>query len=117
MELRARRVRVNHKPRGRLLTTGILLFRTVVRPKPGGVGRIVRAGRGKLDLVGGREIEPLQALSTDLTEIRCAQPMAMVDVGSAGCQRLRTSAMGQRGQSCITTRPRCTRAATGCRRS
>jgi len=82
--------RVNHKRLRRLVNTwDLALSRKVARPKPSRVRRILRTGRGKLDLVSGREMEPLQALSTDFTEIqyaggtRKAYLMAMVDVGSA----------------------------------
>ncbi|MCR4392067.1 MAG: transposase family protein, partial [Candidatus Acetothermia bacterium] len=51
--------------------------------------RILREARGKLDLVQGRAMGPLQALSADFTELRYtggtrkAHLMALVDVGSA----------------------------------
>jgi len=90
VELRARGVRVNGKRLRRVLQAwDLALPRQVARPRPSGVRRILRNGRGKLDLVSGREMEPLQALSTDFTEIRYgggtrkAYLMAMVDVGSA----------------------------------
>jgi len=91
VELRERTgERVNHKRLRRVLNAwNLALCRKVARPKPSGVRRILRTGRGKLDLVSGREMEPLQALSTDFTEIgyaggtRKAHLMAMVDVGSA----------------------------------
>ncbi len=89
-ELRARGVQVNHKRLRRMLRAwDLALQRKVARPRPSGVRKILRTGRGKLDLVSGREMEPLQALSTDFTEIRYAGGarkaylMAMVDVGSA----------------------------------
>jgi len=74
VELRERTgVRVNHKRLRRLLGAwDLALSRTVARPKPSGVRRILRTGRGQLDLVHEREMEPLQALSTDFTEIRYA---------------------------------------------
>ncbi|MFZ2349305.1 MAG: DDE-type integrase/transposase/recombinase [Candidatus Bipolaricaulis anaerobius] len=91
VELRERTgERVNHKRLRRLLGTwDLALPRKVARPWPSGVRQILRTGRGKLDLVQGREMEPLEALSTDFTEIRYAggtkkaHLMAMVDVGSA----------------------------------
>lgn len=90
VELRARGVRVNHNRLRRVLHLwDLALPRKVARPRPSGVRRILRAGRGKLDLVSGREMGPLAALSTDFTEIRYAGGtrkaylMAMVDVESA----------------------------------
>ena len=82
--------RMSHKRLRRLLGTwDLALPRKVARPRLSGVRQILRTGRGKLDLVQGREMEPLEALSTDFTEIRYAggtkkaHLMAMVDVGSA----------------------------------
>jgi len=64
---------VNEKRLRRLLGAwDLALRRQVARPRPSGVRRVLRTGRGKLDLVNGREIAPLQALSTDFTEIRYA---------------------------------------------
>lgn len=83
-------VPVNHKRLRRLLSAwDLALPRKVARPKPSGVRKILRTDRGRLDLVQGREMEPLQALATDFTEIRYAlgkkkaHLMAMVDLGRA----------------------------------
>jgi len=42
----------------------------VARPQPSRVRRTLRTGRGQLDLLTGREVGLLEALSTDFTEIR-----------------------------------------------
>jgi len=80
---------VNHKRLRRLLNQwDLALHRTVVRPKPSRVVRILRQAKGHLNLAAGMDPGPLELLSTDFTEIpfdggnRKAHLIAMVDVAS-----------------------------------
>ena len=80
---------VNHKRLRRLLNQwDLALHRTVVRPKPSQVVRILRQAEGHLNLAAGMDPGPLELLSTDFTEIpfdggsRKAHLIAMVDVTS-----------------------------------
>ncbi len=62
--------------------------RQVARSRPPAVRRILKEGRGNLNLLRGRKLEPFEALCTDFTEVRYvqgtrkAQLMAMVDPAS-----------------------------------
>ena len=80
---------VNHKRLRRLLNQwDLALHRTVVRPKPSQVARILKQAKGHLNLAVGMDPGPLELLSTDFTEIpfdggnRKAHLIAMVDVAS-----------------------------------
>lgn len=80
---------VNHKRLRRLLKQWDLsLRRTISRPKPSQVVRILNDAKGHLNLAAGLEAAPLELLSTDFTEIhfdqgrRKAHLIAMIDVGS-----------------------------------
>lgn len=80
--------RVNHKRLRRVLKEHELaLMRSVPKHKPSLVRQILKDARGHLDLVnGGERPEPLEVLSTDITELlyadgsRKAYLMAFVDV-------------------------------------
>jgi putative transposase len=81
---------VNHKRLRRLLNEWDLAVpRTVARPRPSEVRRILNQARGHLNLVSGTQPGPLEVLSTDFTELRYAGGsrkawlMALVDVNSA----------------------------------
>ncbi len=90
VELRVRYgLRVNHKRLRRLLKKwDLALKRQVVRSRPSAVRRILKEGRGNLNLLRGRKLEPFEALCTDFTKVRYAQGtrkaqlMAMVDPAS-----------------------------------
>lgn len=80
---------VNHKRLRRLLKEwDLALRRTISRPKPSQVVRILNDAKGHLNLAAGLEAGPLELLSTDFTEIhfdqgrRKAHLIAMIDVGS-----------------------------------
>ena len=64
---------VNHKRLRRLVNTwDLALSRKVTRPKPSGVRRILRTGRGKLDLVSGRETSRPSLLRRSRNRARCS---------------------------------------------
>ena len=80
---------VNHKRLRRLLNHwDLALHRTVTKPKPSQVIRILNEAKGHLDLAAGMDPGPLELLSTDFTEIpfdggrRKAHLIAMLDVDS-----------------------------------
>ncbi|RLG19953.1 hypothetical protein DRN74_06185 [Candidatus Micrarchaeota archaeon] len=84
-------VRVNHKRLRRLLSEwDLALRRQVARPQPSGVRRILKEAEGKLNLVSGREFEPVQVLCTEFTEIRYAggTRKAQTDGGDQSRERL-----------------------------
>ena len=81
--------RVNHKRLRRVLAQwDLALPRTVSKPKPSGVHQILCRGKGQLNLLQGWIPGPLEALSTDFTELRYAGGRkkayltALLDVGS-----------------------------------
>lgn len=82
-------IRVNHKRLRRCLRDwDLALRRKVARPRPSGVRRILKGAEGKLNLLRGLKLEPLQVLCTDFTELRYAGGtrkaylMAMLDPAS-----------------------------------
>lgn len=81
--------RVNHKRLRRVLNRwDLALPRRVSRPRPSGIHQILRQGKGQLNLLQGWDPGPLEALSTDFTEVRYAGGrkkaylMALIDIGS-----------------------------------
>jgi len=80
---------VNHKRLRRLLSEHQLaLPRQMPKSSPSPVDKILEKASGSLNLVEGRELGPLEALSTDFTEVRYANGnrkahlMAVVDLAS-----------------------------------
>jgi len=80
---------INHKRLRRLLDeTDLAMKRCIPDNDPSELRQIIDASRGDLDLVSGRDFGPLEALSTDFTELqydrggRKAYLMAMVDISS-----------------------------------
>jgi transposase InsO family protein len=80
---------INHKRLRRLLDeTDLAMKRSVPDHEPSELRRMVDARRGELDLVSGREFGPLEAFSTDFTELqyhggtRKAHLMALVDLST-----------------------------------
>ena len=81
--------RVNHKRLRRLLSEHeVALPRQVSKHKPSAIKKILTEASGKLNLVAGADPGPLEAFSTDFTELsyangnRKAYLMAVVDVKS-----------------------------------
>jgi putative transposase len=81
--------RVNHKRLRRVLNQwDLALPRRVSKPRPSGIDQILRQGKGQLNLLQGWDPGPLEALSTDFTEVRYAGRrkkaylMALIDIGS-----------------------------------
>ena len=66
----------------------LALPRQVSKPRPSGVHQILRRGKGQLNLLQGWSPGPLEAPSTDITEVRYANGgkkaylMALIDIGS-----------------------------------
>ncbi len=88
-ELKASGVKVNHKRLRRVLNRwDLALPRTVKKPKARAVQQILCQGKGELNLLQGWSPRPLEALSTDFTELRYvggrkkAYLMALIDIGS-----------------------------------
>ncbi|MFO8034945.1 MAG: DDE-type integrase/transposase/recombinase [Candidatus Bipolaricaulota bacterium] len=86
----AQGVRVNHKRLRRVLRRwDLALPRRVKKPKRRAVQRILHRGKGQLNLLQGWSPGPLEALSTDFTELRYVGGkkkvylMALVDIGSS----------------------------------
>lgn len=80
---------INAKRLRRVLTEWELaLPRQVPRPRPSAPRRLLERGAGELNLVAGRDVGPLEMLSTDFTELRYANGtkrahlMAMIDPAS-----------------------------------
>ncbi len=81
--------RINHKRLRRLLSEHeVALPRQVSKHKPSPIQKILAEASGKLNLLAGRDPDPLEAFSTDFTELsyangnRKAYLMAVVDVES-----------------------------------
>lgn len=82
-------LRVNHKRLRRVLNQwDLALPRQVSKSRPSGILRILDQGKGALNRVAGWDPEPLEAFSTDITEVRYANGakkaylMALLDIGS-----------------------------------
>jgi len=80
---------VNHKRLRRVLNQwDLALPRQVSKSRPSGILQILDQGKGTLNRVAGWDPGPLEALSTDITEVRYADGakkahlMALIDIGS-----------------------------------